>query len=474
MGFPASQSKGPRYSFRPDNLRAVAARFYAMCKDYSSHFRVGTRDVSEEARGYLSGLVMEAPRKNIERMEEYIPGPDYESRQHFVSESPWCHRGVLNHIARDADVALGGEDTDFIIDESGFTKKGNKSVGVGRQYNGRLGKVDNCQVGVFGALSDGQRVTMTDARLYLTEEWTSDPARCEAAGIPEEEQRFRTKPQLALEMVDNAKANGLRFGCVSFDAFYGNVPEFVEGLFEREMRFVGAVHKGQLVYEENPRPYLPRRKTGRGRKYTRYKARETAVRVDQLNDQLTAPWRLITVREGAKGYVGVYARRRRVWLWQEGSDRAREVWLLLLKDPQTKEVKYWLSNYDRTTTLTTLAKKAARRYFIERAFQDAKTSLGMADYQVRLWNGWHHHMAMVSLAMLFMLNERILNGKDVTLLTCEDLVDLLNYYLPRADTTEEAILKQIEKRHKKRWKAMQNAYKKQRERDHCHESFLTK
>ena len=464
MGYPASQTKGPRYSFRPSKLRAVAARFVRMCKDYRVHFRVGNRDVSDEARAYLSGLVMKAPRKNIERMEEYVEGSDYECTQHFVSESPWSHREVLNHVARDVDTAIGGPESDLLIDESGFSKKGDKSVGVARQYNGRLGKVDNCQVGVFGALTDGARVSLIDARLYLPEKWTDDQQRCTKAGIPEDERIFRTKPELGLAIIDNAKVNDIRFGCVSFDGFYGNVPAFIEGLFERGMHFVGAVHKDLPVYEKHPHPFLPRRKTGKGRKHTQYRCREDAVRVDKLDAALTTPWRLITVREGTKGYVGVYARRRRVWIWRKGDSQAREVWLVILKDPFTNEIKYFVSNFGPKATLTHLVRKAARRYYIERAFQDAKTSLGMANYQVRVWNGWHHHMAMVSLAMLFMLKERILNEDDVALLSCQDIVELLDHYLPRADISEEAVLKQLEKRHKKRYKSIESAYKKQNER----------
>ena len=464
MGFPASQTKGPRYSFRPSNLRAVAARFLAMCQAYRQHFRVGKRDVSDEARCYLSGLVMKAPRKNIERMEEYVEGSDYECTQHFVSESPWSHRAVLDHVARDVGDAIGGEESDLLLDESGFTKKGTRSVGVARQYNGRLGKVDNCQVGVFGALSDGSRVSLVDARLYLPGEWTSSPERCEAAGIPELERGFNTKPQLALEIVDNARSNGVAFGCVSFDGFYGAVPDFIGGLVERDCYFVGAVHRDQLVYEDDPRPYLPRRKSGKGRKHTRYRSMKRPIRVDELNAQHRARWHLITVREGTKGWVSFHARRRRVWMWQPGSAEPREVWLLVLRDPFTGELKYLVSNYGKRSTLAFLVRKAARRYFIERAFQDAKTSLGMANYQVRVWKGWHHHMAMVSLAMLFMLKERMLNQRDVSLLSCQDIVELLNFYLPRADTTEEAIFKQLEKRHKKRKNAMETAYQTQRER----------
>jgi len=197
----------------------------------------------------------------------------------------------------------------------------------------------------------------------------------------------------------------------------------------------------------------------------------------ELDDKLSIPWHLITIRGGTKGYIGFYARRRRVWIWQKGASQAREVWLVILKDAFTNEVKYFISNFSNfgpKVTLTKLVHKAARRYYIERAFQDAKTSLGMANYQVRVWKGWHHHMAMISMALLFMLKERILNESDVTLLSCQDIVELLNHYLPRADKTEEAIFKQLEKRHKKRQKSIESAYQKQAEQNPGLAGNLTK
>jgi len=459
----ALRSEGPSYSFRPDNLRAITARFMTYCQEYSHHFKVTTRYVVDESRSYLSGLLMKAPRKNMERMEEYVESCDYESTQHFISESPWDHRAVINHVADDINRIIGGADSVLAIDESGFTKKGTKSAGVARQYNGRLGKVDNCQVGVFGALTNGHDVGLIDARLYLPKEWTSSSIRCEEAGIPEEHRVFKTKWELGLEIIDNAKNNNIQFGTVGFDGFYGSVPAFIDGIVLRGLKFCGAVHKDQMLYISDPEPYMPRRKEKIGRKFSKYKTREIAFRADELNETCDLPWELITVREGTKGYVRVNARRKRVFLWDEGTTNVRELWFLMTKDCGTDEIKYFISNFDSDASLKELVWNAACRFFIERSFQDAKTSLGLKDYQVRVWNGWHHHMAMVFMAALFMLKERIENRKDVTLLSWQDIVELLNIYLPRGDLPEEEIFRQMEKRHKKRQKSIESEYKKQRE-----------
>lgn len=462
MGASASQTQGPGYSFRPAKLRVVAARFERICQDFSRHFVVATQSVLPEARAYLCGLLMKAPRKNMERMEEYVAECTYENLQHFLSESPWDQRAFINHVAQEVNTHLGGPESVLAIDESAFEKKGDKSVGVGKQYNGRLGKVDNCQVGVFGALTNGQHAGLVDARLYLPQDWVDCPHRCREAGIPESEIVFKTKPQLALEIVDNAKANGLVFGWVTHDGLYGNNPEYLDALTRRGYRYVGAVHSNQAVFVEDPHPYLPRRHPPiHGRKFSRFRTDASSITVKELNASMDVPWNLIPIREGVKGIVSVYARRRRVWIWQEGEARALQVWLVIIKEPFTDELKYFLSNAGANVALKVLVQKAASRYFIERTFQDAKTSLGMADYQVRLWYGWQHHMAMVLLALLFMLKERLLNKDDMPLLSCQDLVELLNHFLPRGDRSEEEIFKQMERRHEKRQRDIEVAYDQQ-------------
>ncbi|MDD2464756.1 MAG: transposase [Desulfobulbus sp.] len=177
---------------------------------------------------YLSGL-MQAARKNVERMTEMtevVPETQYQSLQHFTTYSPWDYRPVMDQVALDADRLLGGPpDSGLILDESSIPKKGKKSVGVARQWCGRLGKVDNCQTGVYASLVQGASATIIDCRLYLPKEWTDDRNRCKAAGVPEGV-TFNTKSQLALAIVPHTRSIGVRYAWVGIDGGYGKEPLF--------------------------------------------------------------------------------------------------------------------------------------------------------------------------------------------------------------------------------------------------------
>lgn len=174
-----------------------------------------------QAEQYLRGLV-QAGRKNMERMAEAVPETDYQQLQHFLTHSPWDHRLVMQQVAAEADRLLGGQpDTCLLIDESGFIKKGKDSAGVARQWCGRLGKVENCQVGVFAVLCHGERHIPIDGRLYLPKEWSDDRQRCRKAGIPDADIVARSKAEHALAMVKQARASGMRFAWVGLDGGYG-------------------------------------------------------------------------------------------------------------------------------------------------------------------------------------------------------------------------------------------------------------
>jgi len=169
--------------------------------------------------------------------------------QHFISHAPWRHEPLNAQIGRDADRLLGGKpDSALLLDESRLVKQGDRSVGVARQWCGRLGKVDNCQVAVFAVLTDGARHTPVDMRLYLPQRWIDDPARCDRAEIPPEARTMRTKSALALEMVRAARARGIRFGWVGVDGGYGKEPAFLRALDEMGETFVADVHCDQRDY----------------------------------------------------------------------------------------------------------------------------------------------------------------------------------------------------------------------------------
>jgi SRSO17 transposase len=428
--------------------------------EYTSFFDVARRNVADKARCYLAGLLMKAPRKNMECMEEYVEEFDYQAQQQFLSDSPWDHRELMDRIARDAGALLGGPDCGLLIDETGFAKKGTGSVGVARQWIGRLGKQDNGQVGVFAALGDGVGSALIDGRLYLPEEWAADPGRCRKAKVPEAEQVFRTKLELALESIRNAVALGLDFGWVGFDAFYGSAPWLLREIDGMGLVFVGDVRTNQAVYGEDPRPFVPQGRSGRaGRPRT---AAESEPIAESFSGDLSIQWEEIEIRDGTRGTLRVSACRKRVWLWDGTEDRARCWWAVCTLDEASGDTKFFLSNAPEDATLRELVRRHAVRFWVERGFQDAKTSLGMADYQARGWKAWHHHMAMVMLAMLFLLRERRVHMVDVEMLSCQDVVELLNHFLPRRDLTLDAVLENIERRHRKRTDAIESARRRDR------------
>jgi len=203
----ADRKDGIRHDTSLEELGTTYGRFG---KDFDDLFRSGNHNVACTAQQYLCGL-MQAEKRNMERMAEAVPDTDDQVLQNFLTHSSWDHRAVMDRVARKAGTLLGADrDVGLYIDESAFQKKGDKSVGVARQWNGRLGKQDNCQVGVFGALGRGDRVSLIDARLYLPQEWTDDPRRCEHAAVPRAHQVHRTKLELALEIVRHARQSGVQ------------------------------------------------------------------------------------------------------------------------------------------------------------------------------------------------------------------------------------------------------------------------
>jgi SRSO17 transposase len=442
-------------------------RFQNFSQRFEVHFRRWTRSVGGQARQYLQGL-MQAQRKNLERMEEVVPDCNYQSLHHFVSESEWDARAVLDQVAVEADRHLGGTaDSCLLLDESSFAKKGKKSVGVTRQWSGRLGKVDNCQVAVFAALARGPLSTLIDTRLYLPQEWVEDRKRCRAAGVPDSEVVLKSKADLAIEMVLQARRNGVRFGWVGTDGGYGKDPAFLRRLADHGEVFVSEVHRDQQMYLEDPAPCLPERLSARGRKPTRLEAQSASQRVDAwVQAQPCEAWQKVAVRPGTQGELRVEALHHRVWLWDGRESKARCWHLVATREIGSAEkVKYALSNAPAETSLERLVQMQRQRFWIERSFEDGKSESGLADYQVRGWQAWHHHMALVMMALLFMLEEKLSSRESHPLLSCSDIESLLAHFLPRRDVSVEEVIHQMEVRHEARRRAIGSAYRRQQRAD---------
>lgn len=430
---------------------------------YEKFFVVRGKALGEHARHYLSGLLGTQRRKNIERIESDVAESDYEGMQHFLSDSPWDHEAVMRQVADEAEAVLGRRaDTALYVDETSFLKKGDKSVGVKRQYCGRVGKLENCQVAVFLSLGCATRVAPVDFRLFLPEDWSEDPARCTRAKIPAEKQVHRTKPQLALEMIRAARARGSTHGWIGGDEVYGNNTAFTNALDDDGEVFLMDVARNHQVWTRDPTPQPPGATRRRVRPAVRPRASQIAagpISVAELAGEGFAAARLVEVRDAAKGRLQVRVWAVRVWQWDGQSPAARQRWLVVRQDADG-DFKYSLGNPPEETTWERLAYLQAQRFWIERGFQDAKSELGMAQYEVRGWRGWHHHMTLVCLAQIFTLKERLLAEPHTPLLSARDIVELLAYYLPRRPRTEAEVLRQLRKRHAARRRDIENRKKR--------------
>jgi len=390
------------------------------------------------------------------RMSE-INEVDHQAMQHMLTEGCIDWQGFGRQIAQEANELLGGPDSVLIFDESGFAKKGQASAGVARQWNGRLGKVDNCQVGVFATLCRGDMATLIDTRLYLPEDWCDDEVRCRKAAIPKDAQRFQSKTQLALDMLKIARQRGIQFGFVGIDGGYGKEPAFLRGVDEQGCRFVADVHCDQTIYLNDPDPQVPEW-SGRGRKPSHSQSQCASQRAGEwAGAQAPDAWQRLTLREGEKGLLAADYLHTLVWVWDGEEEKARRWHLLVRREVGAECVSHFcLSNAPLDTPWQTLARVQAQRFFIEHSFREAKSECGMAGYQVRRWDAWHHHMALVMLGTLFLVKHKQAGRQQWPMLSFNDLVTALAYLLPRRQLTAEELADIISKRHYLRQKAKES------------------
>ncbi len=334
---------------------------------------------------YLTGLLTELPNKNCDTMAEAVPGTNEQRLQEFLTTMQWDEQDLNGQrVAKMIAEATGGKGV-LLFDDTGFAKQGKASVGVARQYSGTLGKVGNCQVAVTCCYSDPQASWPVAVRLYLPQEWTDDPARLRRARVPPDV-LFQTKPQIALALLDQARAWGVPHRCVVAEADYGDNPHFLAGLETRNARYVVAVRSDLQV-----------RPKGRDAPHTQ--------RVDQVLSAVPRrQWRTIRWRHGSKGWLRKKFVAVRGWrITAEGE--AHIGWLLGERAArgQPEEHKYDWSNLPASASLEELVDYAHRRHAIEQLHEEAKEELGWDQYQGRLWPGFHRHAVTVMLAMSFLI-----------------------------------------------------------------------
>ncbi len=342
---------------------------------------------------YLQGLLSELDRKSVEPMALRLRGKDkVRNLQRFMGDYKWDEEYIGLRHKEELSKLLFETDGVLSVDSSEVVKKGKESVGVSRQYCGRLGKVENCQSGVYMAYASTKGYGLVDRRLFVPEKWF-DPEyeeRRKRCKMPED-LVFKKKPELAVEMINKLSGSGLfSFRWITCDSIFGNSPDFLENI-PPHVFYLADIAKSRKVWTNT-------QESGNCRKRVERK-------VSDIAQDKNVKWKLVLLAEGAKGPIYGFVARTRVFVDDE-SKTAKERWLYLRKDPKTDEIKYCLSNASVETPLREMIRVCMLRWPIEQSFQEGKSELGMGDYEHRSWPAWHRHMTFVFLAQLFLLRMR--------------------------------------------------------------------
>ena len=447
-----------------ESFQSMISRFYTYLSYYEDIFRSTTKYFFDTAKTYCQGIFL-SELSNIECISEEVSA-DYHQMQHFISESPWDHRKLIDRVALDVSRNLPKRKlTGLIIDESGWEKKGKKSVGVAPQYCGSVGKVANSQVAVFGALSNGDFASMVDACLFLPEVWCNDPARMEVAGIPDEEREFRMKWEIGLDIIRHQRSLGASFDYVGADGYYGNSIEFAEAVDEMGYLYMLDIHSNLTVYLEKSEIGVPSAKSKRGRKPSKEQPLTKGIRADKyMAELLEYDWRYLEVRNTAKGILKGDYHFRTVYIWDEDNHRMLRRLLVIRRTVDEKgdyEYKYSFTNANLDQyTENGIAYMQAQRFFVEHCIKESKQILGMDQYQTRKWLAWQHQIALNFLLAAFILREKLQCFKDLPLLSARDIKRWIIFKLYKLMSDDEMI-KQIFERHCRRQRAINVAFDKQ-------------
>ena len=404
-------------------VRAAAGELVPLHQRFAPLF--GRKEARAQSVVYLNGLLLGQGRKSAEPMALVFGQPEDDALgqnqvlalQRFLTYSPWDTQAVQREVQAVFAERLVPSTGDWtigtvgVIDESGFVKKGTHSVGVARQYCGRVGKQENCQVGVFlvGVTPAGS--ALLDHQLYLPHSWAVDADRREETAVPEAIP-FQTKPQIASALLRRVQAQGLvKFDWVIADEFYGHNGDFLDDLEARQQRYVIEVPATTTVWTVDPQTQVPPHEGRRGPAATRPprdRVRQHVRSVRAMAEGLPpSAWQVLQLRAGAKGPLAFAFARVRVWAVRHRKP-GPACWLLLRRSLEADaEVKYYVVNAPEAEPLATMALVTGTRYRVEEYLEEGKMYLGMAQYEARAWSSWHHHMSMVALAHLFVTLTRL-------------------------------------------------------------------
>jgi SRSO17 transposase len=411
----------PDLKLRAKDVEAVAGELERYFEIYSPLFH--RREARQAGLVYLRGLLSALPRKSVEPMALELLGSDASSvrtLQQFLSIGAWDDGPILRRHWHEVDRMLGEADGVLILDGSDFPKQGKESVGVKRQHCGELGKRANCQAGVFLAYASSRGYTLLDRRLYLPEDWATAvefAARRRRCGVPDDI-TFKTKPQLGAEMIEQVVGDGaLRCRWVTCDEAFGHDTALLDRIATTGLWYLAEVQHSDRVWVERP-DVVPPNWSGwgvrSGPKQTRSRlapgspGAQTAAAIAEQMPQRR--WKRLVIKEGSKGPMEADFIAMRAVAVRSGLP-GPDVWLVLRRGVSDGELKAYVSNAPATTRVQTFARMSGMRWPIETSFEDGKQRLGMGDYEVRTWTGWHHHQTLVILAHALLVRLRLQLGK---------------------------------------------------------------
>jgi SRSO17 transposase len=380
---------------------------------------IGHADRAGPLRDYCVGLMLPCERKSVEPMAaKTAPGrtaAQHQSLLHFVGAAPWSDTKVLSKVRELVlpEIERHGPIEAWIIDDTGFAKKGRHSVGVARQYCGQLGKRDNCQVAVSLSIANHHASLPVSYRLYLPQDWADDAARRRKAGVPEDI-GFKTKPEIALDQIRQACEAGVARGVVLMDSAYGSNTDLRTSLSALDLRYVAGVHPQTTVWAPGTVPLPPKPWSGRGGRPSKRLRRDAAHRPIGVKELAVAlpkrAWRTIQWREGSADRLSSRLARLRVHV-ARGDDRFAErraqEWLLIEWPPgESEPTRYWLSTLPEDISFRRLVDITKLRWRIERDYQELKQEVGLGHFEGRGWRGFHHHATLCIAAYGFLISER--------------------------------------------------------------------
>jgi SRSO17 transposase len=391
-------------------------RFRAYAADLASV--LGHADRVRPFEDYCIGLLLAEGRKSVEPLAA-VTAPErtaaqHQSLLHLVAQAPWSDQAVLSRVRERVLPSITRDEPiqAWIIDDTGFPKKGSHSVGVARQYCGQLGKQDNCQVAVSLSVATHQGSLPVAYRLYLPKDWADDPVRRAIAGVPDDI-RFQTKPEIALRQVRQALAEGVPPGVALMDPAYGNDSKLRAGISELGLSYVAGILPTTMVWRPGEAPLPPATRSGRGRPGTRLRRDEThrPVSAKTLALELAADaWPTITWRDGSNTPLTSRFARWRVRPAHDDAKRsepAAEEWLLIeWPQGEAEPDHYWLCMLPADISLERMIDYAKLRWRIERDYLELKQEVGLGHYEGRGWRGFHHHATLCIAAYGFLISEK--------------------------------------------------------------------